>query len=135
MKNKYLGHCQNYGSSRPLCCLDSQEYDGFSGQSYGLGSSYRRIMQSGCRYFLAFGATGLECTQFYYLVMKNKSKSICHKLLLAALAAFAITEANAGSDASAIETTATKDGDFYVLNGTKQWITMAEKPKYTLYSQ
>jgi len=39
------------------------------------------------------------------------------------LGAFAITEANAGSDAGAILTTATRDGDHYILNGTKQWIT------------
>jgi alkylation response protein AidB-like acyl-CoA dehydrogenase len=39
------------------------------------------------------------------------------------LAAFALTEANAGSDASAIRTTATRTGDGYFLNGTKQWIT------------
>lgn len=39
------------------------------------------------------------------------------------LAAFGLTEAEAGSDAGAIKTTATKDGDYYVLNGTKQWIT------------
>lgn len=39
------------------------------------------------------------------------------------LAAFGLTEANAGSDAAGIETTATPDGDCYVLNGTKQWIT------------
>jgi butyryl-CoA dehydrogenase len=39
------------------------------------------------------------------------------------LAAFALTEANAGSDVSAMATTATKDGDDYILNGTKQWIT------------
>jgi alkylation response protein AidB-like acyl-CoA dehydrogenase len=39
------------------------------------------------------------------------------------LAAFALTEANAGSDAAGIETTAVKDGDSYILNGTKQWIT------------
>jgi butyryl-CoA dehydrogenase len=39
------------------------------------------------------------------------------------LAAFALTESSAGSDAGAVETTATRDGDFYVLNGTKQWIT------------
>ncbi len=40
-----------------------------------------------------------------------------------ALGAFGLTEANAGSDAGAIATTAVRDGDFYVLNGTKQWIT------------
>jgi len=39
------------------------------------------------------------------------------------LAAFALTEPQAGSDAGAISTTAQRDGDFYVLNGTKQWIT------------
>src|SRR3989339_702114 len=39
------------------------------------------------------------------------------------LAAFGLTEANAGSDALGMQTTAVKDGDYYVLNGTKQWIT------------
>ena len=39
------------------------------------------------------------------------------------LAAFALTESAAGSDAGSITTTAEKDGDFYVLNGSKQWIT------------
>jgi alkylation response protein AidB-like acyl-CoA dehydrogenase len=39
------------------------------------------------------------------------------------LAAFALTEPDAGSDAGNIRTTAIRDGDHYVLNGTKQWIT------------
>ncbi|MFH0839217.1 MAG: acyl-CoA dehydrogenase family protein [Candidatus Omnitrophota bacterium] len=39
------------------------------------------------------------------------------------LAAFGLTEAGAGSDAGAIQTTATLKGDYYYLNGTKQWIT------------
>jgi len=39
------------------------------------------------------------------------------------LAAFALTEPDAGSDAGGIRTTAIRDGDNYVLNGTKQWIT------------
>jgi len=41
------------------------------------------------------------------------------------LAAFGLTEPNAGSDAAAVQTTAIKDGDSYILNGTKQWITNA----------
>ncbi|MCD6299810.1 MAG: acyl-CoA dehydrogenase family protein, partial [Dehalococcoidales bacterium] len=39
------------------------------------------------------------------------------------LAAFALTEATAGSDTSAIKTTAQREGEGYVLNGTKQFIT------------
>jgi butyryl-CoA dehydrogenase len=39
------------------------------------------------------------------------------------LGAFCLTEPHAGSDASALRTTATPDGDHYVLNGVKQFIT------------
>jgi butyryl-CoA dehydrogenase len=39
------------------------------------------------------------------------------------LVAFALTEANAGSDAAGIQTTAKHKGNEYILNGTKQWIT------------
>ena len=39
------------------------------------------------------------------------------------LGAFALTEPHAGSDASALQTTATRDGDAYVLQGVKQFIT------------
>jgi butyryl-CoA dehydrogenase len=49
------------------------------------------------------------------------------------LVAFGLTEANAGSDAQGVETTARKDGDYYILNGTKQWITNAgEADVYTV---
>ncbi len=37
------------------------------------------------------------------------------------IAAFALTEPNAGSDATAITTTAKKDGDYYILNGMKHF--------------
>lgn len=47
-----------------------------------------------------------------------------------ALAAFALTEPQAGSDAGAIAATAVKDGDYYVLNGTKQWITNAGEAEF-----
>ncbi len=40
-----------------------------------------------------------------------------------ALAGFGLTEAEAGSDAGATQTTAVRDGDEWVINGTKQFIT------------
>ena len=39
------------------------------------------------------------------------------------LVAFALTEASAGSDAAGVQTTARLEGNKYVLNGVKQWIT------------
>ena len=39
------------------------------------------------------------------------------------LAAFGLTEANAGSDVAGMQTRAVEDGDYFILNGTKQWIT------------
>ena len=49
------------------------------------------------------------------------------------LVAFGLTEANAGSDAAGIQTTAKLDGNEYVLNGTKQWITNGgEAEVYTI---
>ncbi|MEO5937166.1 MAG: acyl-CoA dehydrogenase family protein [Terriglobales bacterium] len=41
------------------------------------------------------------------------------------IAAFAISEANAGSDVAAMETTARRDGSGYIINGEKTWISNA----------
>src|SRR5690606_22097471 len=40
---------------------------------------------------------------------------------------FALTEPEAGSDAASLKTTAIRDGDHYVVNGTKRFITNANK--------
>ncbi len=42
-----------------------------------------------------------------------------------ALGAFSLSEAHAGSDATAIRATARREGDDYVLNGSKYWVTNA----------
>ena len=39
------------------------------------------------------------------------------------VASIAVSEPHAGSDVAAIKTTAVKDGDDYIINGTKMWIT------------
>jgi acyl-CoA dehydrogenase len=42
-----------------------------------------------------------------------------------AIAAFALSEPDAGSDVAAMQTSAQMEGDYYVLNGTKTWISNA----------
>jgi len=54
---------------------------------------------------------------------KQRSKWLERLAKGEAIAAFALTEPNVGSAIQAIETTFTQDGDGYVLNGCKRWIT------------
>ena len=48
------------------------------------------------------------------------------------LATFGLTEPAAGSDAVGIQTTAVKQGDKYILNGEKMWISLADMAHYFL---
>ena len=53
----------------------------------------------------------------------QKQKWLPHLCSGQGLAAFGLTEPEAGSDAGATRTTAVRDGPFYLLNGSKMWIT------------
>jgi len=77
---------------------------------------------------LAFAGTGLGT--FPIILYGNDEQKQKYLPGIASgekVAAFGLTEANAGSDAAGIQTTAVLDGDEYVLNGTKQWITNGEE--------
>jgi glutaryl-CoA dehydrogenase (non-decarboxylating) len=62
-------------------------------------------------------AWGTEDQKRRYLVPQAQGKK---------MATYGLTEPNAGSDAVGIQTTAIKKGDRYVLNGEKQWISLAQ---------
>lgn len=54
-----------------------------------------------------------------------KAKYLPQLITMEHIASYCLTEPSSGSDASALRTTARRDGDFYVLNGTKQFISGA----------
>jgi glutaryl-CoA dehydrogenase (non-decarboxylating) len=60
---------------------------------------------------------GTESQKQRYLVPQATGEKV---------ATYALTEPNAGSDAVGIQTTAVKDGDGYILNGEKIWISLAD---------
>lgn len=63
---------------------------------------------------------------FPFLQFGNKRQNAKYLPRLASgemIGAFSLTEANAGSDAGSVETTAVKNGNDYVLNGTKIFVT------------
>ena len=83
---------------------------------------------------LSFAGTGLGTFPILLYGNEEQKRRILPDIAKGKrLAAFCITEAEAGSDAGSIKTTAKKDGDHYILNGTKQWITNAgEAEVYTV---
>ncbi|HSF12448.1 MAG TPA: acyl-CoA dehydrogenase family protein, partial [Erythrobacter sp.] len=52
-----------------------------------------------------------------------KAKYLPDLVTMEKIASYALTEPGSGSDAAALKTTARLDGDHYVLNGTKQFIS------------
>jgi alkylation response protein AidB-like acyl-CoA dehydrogenase len=72
---------------------------------------------------LALFATGLGMDPILISGSEEQKQKYLPRIAEGTLAAFALTEAEAGSDAGGTRTTAVLDGDAYVLNGTTQWIT------------
>uniref|UniRef100_A0A7C4GA14 Acyl-CoA dehydrogenase n=1 Tax=candidate division WOR-3 bacterium TaxID=2052148 RepID=A0A7C4GA14_UNCW3 len=82
---------------------------------------------------LCYAACGLGTFPIILGGTDEQKKKYLTRLAEGELAAFAITEAQAGSDASNVKTRARRDGDCYILNGTKQFITNGSVAKiYTV---
>ncbi|XP_059160016.1 short/branched chain specific acyl-CoA dehydrogenase, mitochondrial-like [Physella acuta] len=64
---------------------------------------------------------------FVKLGTEEQKKKYLPRLAKDTLGSFCLSEAESGSDAFALKTTAVKDGDNFILNGTKVWITNAEQ--------
>jgi len=62
----------------------------------------------------------------------EQKRRILPKACTGALASYALSEAGSGSDAFALATRAVEDGDHYVLNGRKLWITNAAEAHFFL---
>src|SRR5699024_2251554 len=66
---------------------------------------------------------GNEAQKQKYLTPQAKGEKV---------AAFGLTEPGAGSDVAAMQTTAVKEGDYYVLNGSKTWISLCDMADHFL---
>ena len=82
---------------------------------------------------LSFAGTALGTLPIIISGDEEQKKRFLPKIAGGALGAFAITEADAGSDSAAMRTTAVKDGDDYIVNGTKMFITNGGEADYTTF--
>jgi len=101
-----------------------QDYGGLGGGILEMAIATEELSRVCGGIALAFAATALAT--FPILLFGSESQKSKYLPDIAAgkrLAAFALTEPEAGSDVGAVKTAAKREGDGYILNGTKQWIT------------
>jgi alkylation response protein AidB-like acyl-CoA dehydrogenase len=100
-------------------------YGGADGGEIG----YCVMMQEVCRWDASFGTivgahVGLGAIPIYLDGSEQLKQKYLRPLAQGhKLAAFALTETGAGSDAAGIRMTATREGDSFFLDGSKMWIT------------
>ena len=94
----------------------------------GLGQVDNAIMAEELGYFgggftTTILANGLAFDPIHMFGTDEQQALFAKFIVDGGFAAFALTEANAGSDAGALKTTAVRDGDEYIINGTKSFIS------------
>ena len=78
---------------------------------------------------------GIQTDMSTPALAKFGSEELCNEFLVPAISGDAVTsiavsEPHAGSDVAAIKTEAMKDGDDYIINGTKMWISNSTQADY-----
>jgi len=105
-----------------------QEYGG-AGMDYislGLVSEELEYVDTSLRVIMSVH-TGLNClTLLAWGTEDQKRRYLVPQAQGTRIAGYGLTEPGAGSDARAIQSTAAKRGDRYVLNGEKSWISLAD---------
>jgi alkylation response protein AidB-like acyl-CoA dehydrogenase len=105
-------------------CFIAKEYGGEGGGVTEMSIVTEELSRACGGIALAFAGTGLG---IYPIILfgnnEQKEKYLPDIAVGKKLAAFGLTEPNAGSDAGNITTSARLMGGEYILNGTKQWIT------------
>ena len=93
--------------------------------SLGIASEELEYVDTSLRVILSVHV-GLNClTLLSWGTEDQKQRYLVPQAQGAKIASFALTEPSAGSDARGIESTAIRQGDRYVLNGEKMWISLA----------
>jgi len=102
-----------------------EAYDGMGLGGFEHALAVEQVSRVCCGVACTYAASGLGAYPLLLFGSEDQKKKYLPQIAGGTLAAFALTESTAGSDAGGIQTRAVLEGDEYVLNGTKQWITNA----------
>lgn len=107
------------------------EYGGRGGGITCLAMSFEELSRGCAGLALTTGTSALGAIPMYLAATKEQREKWCPDLASGKkLWAFALTEAEAGSDATALKTTAIKDGDYYIVNGAKHFISSGKEADF-----
>ena len=98
---------------------------GMNAVSYGLALAELEYGDSGLRSFASVQGSLAMYPIWKYGSEEQKNKFLPKMAAGELIGCFGLTEPDAGSDPGAMKTHARRDGDSYVLTGTKMWITSA----------
>ena len=101
----------------------SEKYDGLGGGTLDLCLVVEELSRVCSAVAVSFAATALGAYAIILYGSEEQKQKYLPQIASGKIAAFGLTESNAGSDASGIQTTAQKTPEGYMLNGTKQFIT------------
>ncbi|MGZ3582795.1 MAG: acyl-CoA dehydrogenase family protein [Ktedonobacterales bacterium] len=96
---------------------------GLNAVSYGLACQELEFGDSGLRSFVSVQGSLAMFPIYAFGAEEQKQKYLPKMAAGELIGCFGLTEPDSGSDPSSMQTTARRDGDSYVLNGTKMWIT------------
>ncbi|MDD3395782.1 MAG: acyl-CoA dehydrogenase family protein, partial [Acidaminococcaceae bacterium] len=100
-----------------------EEYGGPGLDSVTVAMIYEELGKGCAGIATSMAANSLASYPVLLKGTEEQKKNLCDLLNDGGLAAFALTEPGAGSDAGGVSTSAVKDGDKYILNGSKAFIT------------
>ncbi len=103
--------------------LDGYGCSGMSAMVYGLACTELEYGDSGARSFVSVQGSLAMFPIWAFGSAEQKQEWLPRMAAGDAIGCFGLTEADAGSDPGGMRTTARRDGDDWVLDGTKMWIT------------
>ena len=103
--------------------------------SLGLACEGLEYFDTAARVALSVHVGLMSCTLLAYGSEEQKQKYLPELAKGKRIGTFGLTEPNAGSDVVGLQTTADRDGDHFVLNGEKMWISLADvADTFTVYA-
>ena len=100
-----------------------EQYGGMGLSRVDVAALIEEMAKADAGFATTISASGLGMKPVLIAGSEEQKKHVCDLIMGGGFGAFALTEPGAGSDPSAAKTTAVKDGDSYILNGRKCFIT------------